>query len=311
MIQDIAPRIFHNQYLPVPPSPDSVVLLIREQEVCLYAAGCGDQADSGQADPLSRLIRFSGLTSRPERAIFLFSVDSLRYYLIFEENILPEGSAFFPVRTVIGDLAIPRDIRFALTTAWHLAKWYESAAFCGACGSRTVAEGELTPEPEEDSGILSPCTPSSEETIERAVRCPECGRIFYPRINPAVIVGVTRGDQLLITRYVRSRGVSVDALVAGFCEIGETLEETVAREVMEETGLTVTNIRYYKSQPWGIALDLLAGFYCDAPEGEISVDETELSSAVWVRREDIKGQPTDNSLTNEMMMTFKAGREPR
>ena len=111
----------------------------------------------------------------------------------------------------------------------------------------------------------------------------------------------------MITRYA-NRITSIPALIAGFTEIGETLEETVAREVMEETGLRVKNIRYYKSQPWGIVDDLLAGFYCDV-EGDdtIRIDKNELKEALWVRREEIEGQPDHFSLTNEMMLRFRAG----
>ena len=112
---------------------------------------------------------------------------------------------------------------------------------------------------------------------------------------------------MLITKY-RS-GNSYSALVAGFTEIGETLEETVAREVMEETGVTVKNIRYYKSQPWGMAQDILTGFFCEA-EGDaaIHMDENELKYAEWVKREDIVLQPNKMSLTNEMMTIFKEGK---
>ena len=86
----------------------------------------------------------------------------------------------------------------------------------------------------------------------------------------------------------------------------------MAREVMEEAGLKVKNIRYYKSQPWGIVDDLLAGFYCDVDgDTTIHMDTHELKEAVWVRRENVIGQPNDYSLTNEMMMTFKAGKEPK
>ena len=144
---------------------------------------------------------------------------------------------------------------------------------------------------------------------ERALRCPDCLNVIYPRINPAVIVGVTKGDELLLTRY--RRGYQHNALVAGFTEIGETLEETVAREVMEETGVKVKNIRYYKSQPWGMAQDILVGFYCDADgDGEIHMDENELKYAEWVKREDIVLQPNNLSLTNEMMRIFKEGTQP-
>mgnify|MGYP002327687581 FL=1 len=139
--------------------------------------------------------------------------------------------------------------------------------------------------------------------------CDSCKNHFYPRIMPAVIVGVIQKekDQILLTKY--KTGISYYALVAGFTEIGETLEETVAREVLEETGLHVKNIRYYKSQPWGIANDILAGFFCEA-EGDatIRMDASELKLAQWVNRKDVPLQPDDASLTNEMMQIFRDGK---
>jgi NAD+ diphosphatase len=177
---------------------------------------------------------------------------------------------------------------FAAWTAFQLYNWYRDNRFCGRCGGRTT----LAPD-------------------ERAVMCPACNRRIYPRIIPAVIVGVTNGDEILMTKY-RGRDIPYYALIAGFTEIGETLEQTVAREVMEEAGLRVKNIRYYKSQPWAIVDDLLAGFYCDVDGStEIHMDVSELKEAVWVRREDVVGQPNDFSLTNEMMLVFRDGKEPR
>jgi NAD+ diphosphatase len=123
-------------------------------------------------------------------------------------------------------------------------------------------------------------------------------------------VGVTNGDKLLITRYAKNRNYSYDALVAGFTEIGETFEETVAREVGEEVGLKIKNIRYYKSQPWGYSGSILAGFFCDVDgSDQVCLDESELSSAVWTERSQITGQPDGFSLTNDMMMAFKNGKE--
>ena len=170
-------------------------------------------------------------------------------------------------------------------TAFHLDHWYHTSRFCGRCGKR-MSYGKK----------------------ERMMECPACGNQVYPRINPAVIVGVISPDhkKLLVTQYARSRGVKVCALVAGFTEIGETFEDTVRREVMEEVGLRVKNIRYYKSQPWGIADDILAGFYCEAEEGqEVRLDTDELRSAVWQTPDEITGQPDNLSLTNEMMIYFK------
>ena len=127
-------------------------------------------------------------------------------------------------------------------------------------------------------------------------------------IMPAVIVGVTNGDKLLLTKY--KTGFAHNALIAGFTEIGETTEETVAREVMEEAGIKVKNIRYYKSQPWGSANDILLGYYCDVDgDDTITMDSEELKYAEWVAREDIVLQPGSFSLTNEMMKMFKEGKK--
>ncbi len=141
-------------------------------------------------------------------------------------------------------------------------------------------------------------------TKERAMVCPECHNTVYPRIMPAVIVGVINGDKLLLTKY--RTGFKYNALIAGFTEIGETVEETVKREVMEEAGIKVNNIRYYKSQPWGSANDILLGFFCDVKgNDEISMDTNELKYADWVQRDEIILQPGEFSLTNEMMKLFK------
>ena len=94
--------------------------------------------------------------------------------------------------------------------------------------------------------------------MQRMLQCPCCANMVFPKIAPAVIVGVTHGDKILMTKYA-GREYKRYALIAGFTEIGETAEETVKREVMEEVGLTVKNIRYYKSQPWGFDSNLLLG----------------------------------------------------
>ena len=128
--------------------------------------------------------------------------------------------------------------------------------------------------------------------------------------QPGSRFGITHGDEIILTKY--ARGFAHYALVAGFTEIGETLEETVQREVMEEVGLKVKNIRYYKSQPWGIVDDILMGFFCDVDgDPTITMDQSELKLASWFKREEIVLQPDDFSLTNEMMCLFKNGKEPR
>lgn len=135
--------------------------------------------------------------------------------------------------------------------------------------------------------------------------CPQCGNMVYPRISPAVIIAVTHGNRLLMSKYAQ-REYKKYALLAGFTEIGETLEETVEREVMEEVGLRVKNITYYKSQPWSFSDTLLMGFFCELDgEEEITLDEEELALAEWFERDAIPVTPDDISLTNEMIMAFK------
>ena len=124
-------------------------------------------------------------------------------------------------------------------------------------------------------------------------------------------VGITNGDKIILSKY-EGRRFKRYALIAGFAEIGETIEETVHREVMEEVGLKVKNLRYYKSQPWSFSGTLLFGFFCDVDgDDTLTVDHEELSMAQWVERDKVPDQGNNISLTKEMMMLFRDGKEPR
>ena len=210
-------------------------------------------------------------------ACYLFFVDDKAFFLGDAAGL--DGFQFYSMRELRDRCA--GKYLYAAFTAYHLHLWYQDNRYCGIC------RGSMR-----------------HDDSERALVCTECGHKIYPRINPAVIVGVISRGRLLITRY--RRGYAHNALVAGFTEIGETLEETVAREVMEETGVRVRNIRYYKSQPWGMAQDILMGFFCEA-EGsdEIRMDDSELKSACWCKPDEIELQPQQHSLTNEMMKLFR------
>ena len=271
MIQDIFPSRLRNEYIDCEMGDmDYAVAFNRDGKILLY---------TGREESLFPL----GKDCEAAEGIYLFSLDDRRFFLVREDSFSEkEGCEYYSIRDA-RDRFEGKDV-FAIFTAYHLWRWYEDNHFCGKCGQKLI-----------------------HSRTERALTCPECGNIIYPRINPAVIVGVTKGDSLLITRY--NRGYAHNALVAGFTEIGETLEETVAREVMEETGIRVKNICYYKSQPWGMAQDILTGFFCEADgDDEIHRDENELKYAEWVKREDIVLQPNNLSLTNEMMGIFKEGK---
>ena len=136
--------------------------------------------------------------------------------------------------------------------------------------------------------------------------CKSCGLVEYPKLSPAVIVGVRDGDRLLLTRYLQ--GYRHWALVAGYCEVGESLEQTVAREVMEETGLNVKNLSYFASQPWPFSDSLLMGFFCDLDGSDrVTLQQDELSEARWFLRGELPVQPSRASLTSSMIEAFGRG----
>ena len=272
MIQDIFPSKLNNSYAKLTPSGSDCIFVF-DDEGRLYVK----EEDGRMIFPACDILPAMS-------CIYLFSIDDDKFFLTLEDagEDLP-GYEPLSVRKIRDSLQ-DKKLLFAAFTAYHLWKWYTDNRFCGRCGMTLEADDK-----------------------ERAMRCSRCGNIVYPRINPAVIVAVRNGDRLLITRY--NRGYAHNALVAGFAEIGETFEETVAREVMEEAGLRVKNIRYYKSQPWGMAQDMLAGFVCDVDgDDRIRMDEDELKYADWVSRDEIELQPNDLSLTNEMMKMFKENR---
>jgi NAD+ diphosphatase len=174
---------------------------------------------------------------------------------------------------------------YAGITGHQLYTWYKNNKYCGCCGKNLI-----------------------KDLKERMLHCNSCNNMVYPRLNPAVIVGVTHKNRIILSRYNR-QPKNTYALVAGFIEFGESLEEGVKREVLEEVGLHVTNIRYYKSQPWPFTSSLLMGFYCDVINGDedIVLDPEELSLAQWFEREDIPVEFNNISLTNEMIVAFKNG----
>lgn len=276
MIQDIEPYHLDNQYRPVPPDGDSYAMYYEEHAVLAR------RTESGIEFPRFRELERLNDDVYSD-AVYLFSVNEERYYLVREINREPL-SEFTMENTEIFRRALPRHHAFAGITGYQLYNWYRNRRYCGRCGS-----------------LMEP------SDKERMMHCDACGNMEYPKICPAVIVGVTDGDRLLMSKYA-GRTYKNYALIAGFTEIGETVEQTVAREVMEEVGLKVKNIRYYKSQPWAFTDTLLMGFYCELDGSDtIRLDENELAVAEWFKREEIPEPVSQESLTNEMILRFKNG----
>ena len=280
MIQDIQPHQFDNQYRPCPPDAQSYALYYEGQSALLKKRK--DGIEFPRFRDLERLNE-----EIYEEAVYLFTIDEERFYLV--QNISRERLSEFTMENKESfRYAEPQYLAFAGITGYQLNNWYRDRKFCGRCGHKM-----------------------RHDEKERMMYCPSCGRQEYPVLMPAVIVGITNGDKIICSKY-EGRSFKQYALIAGFAEIGETIEETVHREVMEEVGLKVKNLRYYKSQPWSFSGTLLFGFFCDVDgDDTLTVDHEELSVAQWFDRDKIICQDTGSSLTNEMMMVFAAGKEPK
>lgn len=276
MIQDIQPHHYKNEYQPTAPDQNSFLLCYEGRKALVK------QTDGEITFPtFEEAEACNDRDSLYKDYTYLFSIDEMRFYL--GGHVSCESLKEYTWEdTQLFRYTKPKYLGFAGITGWQLYKWYGSHHYCGRCG-----------------------TPLLKDEKERMLYCPECHNMEYPKICPAVIIAVTNGNRILMSKYA-GREYKKYALLAGFAEIGETIEETVKREVMEEVGLKVKNVTYYKSQPWSFTDTLLLGFFCELDgEENITLDKEELALAEWFEREEIPVKPEDCSLTNEMMMAFK------
>jgi NAD+ diphosphatase len=291
MIQDIAPHHYNNAYHPVKPELSDYCLYFEPGKALLKQNG--DEIAFPTFREISEMYRSTeenddGFEAFCESVTYLFQIDEHRYYLTGQKEVC-QISGYEMTSTAVFRDAEPQYLAFAGITAYQLYDWYRSRQFCGRCGQ-----------------------PMHHDKKERMMFCESCHMMEYPKLSPAVIIAVTHKNRLLLSKYA-GRTFKKYALLAGFVEIGETVEETVSREVMEEVGLPVKNIRYYKSQPWSFSGTELMGFYCDldGDDENITLDQEELALAEWFDRGGIPVEYSRDSLTNEMIMTFKKGKEPR
>lgn len=164
--------------------------------------------------------------------------------------------------------------------AYHLMNWERMSTFCGRCGS-----------------------PMQDKQDELAKVCAKCGCTVYPRISPATITAVLKGDEILLA-HNRSFKDGFYGLVAGFVEPGETLEDCVRREIMEETGICVKNLRYYGSQPWPFPDSLMMAYTAEYDSGEVKADGMELMDARWFRFDSLPLIPGPDSIAGRMIRWY-------
>lgn len=158
-----------------------------------------------------------------------------------------------------------------------LLEWRQSTRYCGKCGAAL-----------------------KEHDIMTARVCPDCGNIIYPRIDPCIIVLVYKEGKILLARHVQ-RNQDIYACIAGFVEAGEPIEHAVEREIMEETGLKVKNIRYFGSQSWPFPAQLMFGFTADYESGEISLQAEEISDAQWFDPDHCPASPQPGSIAYRLI----------
>lgn len=278
MIQDIDPRVFSNAFHNKKAEPKDLFLAYNGENVLIHE-GKGKLWYPSFEDFEEE---FPDLR---DNAQFLFVIDDINYFLVDREGLdrLDQWTYVSTGRF----RSEPKYWRsFAGAVGLQLNRWYQNHQFCSKCGSAM-----------------------SHAHNERMLYCKTCGFKAYPTISPCVIVAVHDGDRLLLTQYA-GREHTRFALVAGFVEIGESLEKAVHREVLEEVGLRVKNLRFYKSQPWPFTDTILAGFYAELDGNDtITIQEDELALALWMDREKIPPAERNISLTSEMMETFRLGNE--
>ena len=175
-------------------------------------------------------------------------------------SIAAPGFVFRKLRSLFG--AFDEGLLAVAGRSYQIAEWARTHRFCGACS-----------------------TPTVQVHGERCIRCPSCRQVAYPRISPAMMVLIKKGDAILLARHTNSPSRFFTAL-AGFLEAGESIEDAVHREVFEEVGLKVCNVAYFGSQPWPFPHSLMIAYTADYVSGSIVIDDSEIAEARWFGPDD-------------------------
>ncbi|MFX1514035.1 MAG: NAD(+) diphosphatase [Promethearchaeota archaeon] len=194
------------------------------------------------------------------------------------KGIPPKNMDFFSLRRLFGILS--DNLLWIAGRAFQLMNWDRQTQYCGRCGTQT------------DLNLK-----------ERAKMCPQCSLINFPRISPAIIVGVLKKNQILLANGARFHS-NIFSVLAGFVEPGETLEECVRREVKEEVGIEVKNVRYFGSQAWPFPDSLMIGFLADYAKGKITIDKSEINEAAWFSADKLPAIPSKISIARRIIDYF-------
>ena len=207
---------------------------------------------------------------------FCFYIGIYKTKKAFVVNV-NSNESFYELRDVY---ELNHDLYHIAGKAVLVNDWYISHQFCGKCGTKTQFDEK-----------------------DMMLKCPECGQVHYPRIAPAIIVAIRNGEELLMAKHSYHETIRY-ALIAGFVEPGETIEEAVHREVSEEVGINIKNLEYKKSQSWSFPNSLMLGFAAEYDSGDIKVDGDEILKAKWFKKEEIIRYGSDISISDWLIQDF-------
>lgn len=275
MLQDIAPNIININYKNRTIAAKDIVIFIEDGELFIVK----DEDSNAQAIFPTFELANSLVDRLSTDVMYLFAIDTQHYYLYIGDSIKMIQPHYQAISRRDLYEGFDNVYGFIAYTACHVYDWLKNNKYCGKCGQLTT-----------------------HRVNERAIECQSCGVVRYPQINPVVIVCIHDNDKILLTKYANS---SYDryALVAGFVEIGESFEEAVHREVMEEVGVKVKNLTYYASQPWGISGGLMAGYFAELDgDNTIKLDTEELKEGTWLTKDEMPiVNENEKSLTRTLM----------
>lgn len=275
MINEIYPHRLENHYQANMP--------ILDDDFLIYFKGNTVLLKQNSEEP--ELIRKRDLEANNElsESVFLYQLDGFSCFLLLEEPIL--RSEFIYKELNIFRTMKHVETAWAILVAFHLYTWYAEHRYCGKCGTKAQHKAD-----------------------ERAMQCPDCGALFFPKISPAIIVAITCGDKILLARN-SNFPTAWYALVAGYVDVAESLEETVIREVKEEVGLDIKNVRYFMSQPWPLTASMMVGFVAEADAAqEIQIDGLEIAEAAWFTRGNLPNYPPAQlSISGLLIEKFENG----
>lgn len=274
MIQDIFPHSFVNSYVAGQVITDHSYIFVFDGNNLLLKQD-GDKVS---------LPRKQDFLECPNEGTFLFSLNGQScFWLQGSPKQKPDEHLDYHEIRFLHTIA-EREIDLLSGVALHLKNWYEQHHFCGKCGGHTHHKED-----------------------ERALVCSKCEHIVFPTISPAMIVAVICGDHILLAHGVNFRE-GLFSLVAGYVDVGESVEQTIIREVQEEVGVSVSDVRYYSSQPWPFTGSLMIGFIARVDELQaITIDPKEIAEANWYHRSKLPNYPSDRSIAGEIIDKFQKG----